>query len=368
MIITSALNRTALSKPIFLSPLILLACIVIIFMMFSSSKTYSFLPTATKDENCLRPLTTKSVEQFSAHQTSSYPTIWDEAKSQQKFFCDRLFTPIKDILPTNYALSPTYNIKSGSFRLYAYQRSDTVSNFILKGDGWDMLKTDKMLQELEDVHLKKHIPKDQIVFVDIGANIGWFSITYASNGYKVYSFEPMSQNEIIMRSNICLFDPRSELNQWIYFNKGLGAERSQCAMISHAINVGDGHTKCTKSGKLKIPEGYTIRDTIDIVRLDDVITEEILNAITIGVVKVDVENFEKFVVEGGQQFFAHPKVNRLIIEFLQNTDSETTKRNHYVYDMLIKLGWKLSLEVFKGKEMDAVTLNGKELTDAYGWK
>ena len=50
---------------------------------------------------------------------------------------------------------------------------------------------------------KRNISVEQALFLDIRANIGWYSLLLAASGYQVVSFEPLSAHEQLLRSSIC---------------------------------------------------------------------------------------------------------------------------------------------------------------------
>ena len=40
-------------------------------------------------------------------------------------------------------------------------------------------------------------------FVDIGANVGWYSFMYAQHGYEVLAVEPMTANRALINATMC---------------------------------------------------------------------------------------------------------------------------------------------------------------------
>ena len=69
-----------------------------------------------------------------------------------------------------------------NFPFYYYKEKDSVSDSINRSGSWEMSK----LQEIDnalDIN-RKHfgLERHQVTFVDIGANIGWFSTVMAHLG------------------------------------------------------------------------------------------------------------------------------------------------------------------------------------------
>jgi hypothetical protein len=73
-----------------------------------------------------------------------------------------------------------------------------------------------------------------------------------------------------------------------FVNKGLGEVKKTCGVISGIENKGDGHISCPSKVGDPIPtrEGYAVRNTIDLVRLDEYLLNE-----EIYLLKIDVYVF-----------------------------------------------------------------------------
>jgi hypothetical protein len=89
-----------------------------------------------------------------------------------------------------------------------FDENDIVSNAIMNG-GWENSDIAGIVKKLDE--LKAAGGKD-LIFLDIGSNVGWFSINVASHGYKTISFDAMRTNGHILRTSICN-NPHLELCQ-----------------------------------------------------------------------------------------------------------------------------------------------------------
>jgi hypothetical protein len=49
----------------------------------------------------------------------------------------------------------------------------------------------------------KNLTRDEVIFMDIGANVGWFTVNAAAMGYTVFAFEPTSPNVFAIRHTLC---------------------------------------------------------------------------------------------------------------------------------------------------------------------
>ena len=71
--------------------------------------------------------------------------------------------------------------------------------------------------------------------MDIGANIGWYTLAAASNGFKVKAYEPFEQNTFAIKYAKCLNKP--EISDNIELNEhALGAENKMCKLYSQEYN------------------------------------------------------------------------------------------------------------------------------------
>lgn len=91
-----------------------------------------------------------------------------------------------------------------------------------------------------------NVPRSEVYFVDIGANIGSFTLGVASAGFSVIAIEAMSVNQYALSLSLCV-------------NVGMGAavtvlpvalskEKAQCAVYSAKHNVLDGTIRCDQAG------------------------------------------------------------------------------------------------------------------------
>lgn len=173
---------------------------------------------------------------------------------------------------------------SADFSMAVYNSADIVSNEICNTGTWELQAADVTAIGKPGVAL------------DIGANVGFYSFVLAAHGWKVTSFEPMSANHELIDATMCA---NPNLKKMITMNKfGLGAKDDHCIIISGDDNLGDGVSQCGDDAKKPIQAGYHQRATMDIRRLDDVLTEE--HVASVDFVKMDVEGFECQVMAGGQ--------------------------------------------------------------------
>ncbi|KAJ3127085.1 hypothetical protein HK098_006782 [Nowakowskiella sp. JEL0407] len=237
-----------------------------------------------------------------------------DAYREQAHFCKLL--PALESSKLKIVKITSLRHANAEFDMAIYNGSDYVSENIEKG-GWELHLINMIYQKMEFV--SKVLGK-KAVFMDIGANIGWHSLSVAGAGYPVISFEPMPQNLHLFRWSLCL----NENMKIEVFSKGLGEKRDECRIISVGVNVGNGNVQCLEKGQKNLPpisNGWKERGKISVYRLDEVMNERFAasnsGAQRIGVLKVDVEGFELPVFKGGIKFLKTAKIPYMALEFGQ---------------------------------------------------
>lgn len=153
------------------------------------------------------------------------------------------------------------------------------------------------LGEYEPVHvnlLLSFLPDDG-VFVDVGANIGFFTVPVAHRNRRancrVYAFEPIPSNYQALVENIQIND----LVDVFPYNLALS---NATGILSMHVNV-DNDVETGNAVALsnwKTPIDRTVNCEVNAGRFDDWIRSANLDRVD--VVKIDVEGHELFVLEG----------------------------------------------------------------------
>jgi len=231
---------------------------------------------------------------------------------KDNFDYDKYFEKMNNKISTNinrYEFKNNYNL---NYVIYNYDYFTNLyhqkTNIINETD-----QEYSKLQELISV-----LDKSKVI-IDIGANCGLFSIPSSLNGYEVYGFEPI-------RMNVKLLE--------------LGKEKNKCdnfKIIPKAIS------NKTKKQKIYIPycsdnTSFNKDTAISNMTFSKEYVEEIVNCITfddwenhhkdlnIGFIKIDVQGFEKEVLEGMSNFLKNCNDVYIYLEwdeFLTNSNGNS---------------------------------------------
>jgi FkbM family methyltransferase len=204
------------------------------------------------------------------HPVAHYPRIFINS-TQRRETC---LLPAGAVVITTKTTPP--------FQLAVYSRDDIVSNKIRSDGVWEAA----VLKEVRTNLMQRGELSKPRVFVDIGANVGFFTIYAAILGAHVIAFEPLKQNVDLVKASACLngLDEQIEL-----YGIGLKTQRGRCVTVAGGANQGDAHLECTDE-----QSSQNASDSVDVDRLDNYIRGR-----HIDLLKIDIEGFEQEAIQSG---------------------------------------------------------------------
>lgn len=152
--------------------------------------------------------------------------------------------------------------------------------------------------------------------LDIGANIGWFSLAAAYFGRRVVSVEPGEENMALLRHSLCLA-PVEVRERVALVRTGLGAKDGMlCEMWALPNgNRGNMNTVCDSadSSEWMRARNFTKLCEAALSKLDRLVSS---GAVSFAkgekvLIKIDVEGFEPLALAGAEQFLASVRPRRI---------------------------------------------------------
>mmetsp|Transcript_9230 Transcript_9230/g.30823 ORF Transcript_9230/g.30823 Transcript_9230/m.30823 type:complete len:587 (-) Transcript_9230:392-2152(-) len=141
--------------------------------------------------------------------------------------------------------------------------------------------------------------------LDVGANLGYFSLWALAMGHRVVSFEPMDFN---LRYFIMSIEYNGyAANHTLYQNTVGNSPGRVTLKPTNELNRGNFQVQEDTAGFLRGGE-YGI-DYAETIRLDDVVKEDVL------LMKIDVEGFEHRVLDSGKRLICNHVVRFIEFEF-----------------------------------------------------
>ncbi len=177
-----------------------------------------------------------------------------------------------------------------------------VSERIATEGVWEPFETELIRRVLSAPVAAGSAPERHL-FVDCGANLGWYSIVAAALGASVVAFEPQPVNALLLRSNV----DRNGLGALVEVHEmALGSEAGSGVLRLSVDNQGDHRV---------VPDGVVVASSpraeidVPIRRLDDV-----LNGRRPTVMKLDTQGSEVAILRGGRSAWTSPGVV-IVLEF-----------------------------------------------------
>ena len=153
------------------------------------------------------------------------------------------------------------------------------------------------LHEFNDMGFLLHFLRKEDLFVDIGANVGSYTILAGGHiGASVVSVEPVPKTYEYLRNNIAI---NKISNKVVSYNFALGNEKGQLSFTSTLDTMNHVATN-TETDTIQVPV-----DTLDSIMEKE--KEPVL-------LKIDVEGFETDVLKGATQTLKKDNLKAIIIE------------------------------------------------------
>ena len=278
--------------------IVLLICLIIFVFLKNDSSNNSI-----NFSNSNNKVTLNGFEEFHANEFDENALL--KYKQQQKDFCDNqekfLIREYEDKLEL-----ANVSFLSQLFPMYVYKNDDYVSKEILMMENWKGDETNNLLTALIFYSSIKRLARENIYVLDIGSNVGWYSLFIARYGYNILSFEPSEINYYISKKNYCL---NTELNI-TFINKGLYSEDRNCDLYTNSQNVGDGYVFCDNVNNLV---NLSKTGEASLTKLSNY--ETFLINHNLGLVKIDSQGCDGKIIEGGIKLITKYHVPFIFLEF-----------------------------------------------------
>ena len=186
------------------------------------------------------------------------------------------------------------NPLGNTIKKYLIKNSKT-NEIIVNGCKMYLDKNDVMQMSLFDYEpietdiIKSNVKENDIV-VDVGANIGYFTLLMAKNNSRVFSYEPEPQNFTLLQKNVILNNFSSNVN---LYNKAVSNFNGHSKLILSDHSTGQHKLDNNRFGTRSID--------VEVIKLD-------LDKIDFA--KIDVEGNELHVLQGMKSL-----PNKILIEF-----------------------------------------------------
>lgn len=178
-------------------------------------------------------------------------------------------------------------------------------------------------------YIEKNIKKSD-TFLDIGANVGYFSAMALSKGAKVIAFEPVKDT----------FDRLKQHKDITAINKAVSNSVGSGTIHRAGINHSGSSLLASSKGEMEL---------VHLTTLD----KEFPGGIPgLKLIKIDVEGLEKEALEGGRKLLEAQKPE-IIFEFSYDLLYKKNRKYDEVFDLLKEIGYTRFTELITGNEVSS---------------
>ncbi|NNM82138.1 MAG: FkbM family methyltransferase [Burkholderiales bacterium] len=185
--------------------------------------------------------------------------------------------------------------------------------------------------------IRKKLPSDG-VFIDIGANIGSFTLVAAKIAQhgQVHAFEPSAHHFSRLSKNVAMNDfGNVSLNR-----KGLSDQRGSATLFLPSMKGEMNNSGAASLFSCSSEEINQVREDIELVRLDDYVSEKGIERIDL--VKIDIEGAEFDALKGSWSV-----LSRFRPIVLMELDLDNLKRAGCAPEEILSFWEKLNYQVFR---------------------
>lgn len=190
------------------------------------------------------------------------------------------------------------------------------------------------LVDLEQMSFLLHFLKPEDLFVDVGANIGAYTILASGEiGAKSISFEPAPATYQMLCNNISLNNIESKTSA---LNVIAGGEEG---IIKFTVSLNSSYNHVATDAETNIATADISINTLD----------NILTAVP-ALIKIDVEGYETEVINGAEKTLHNKKLQAIIIE-LNGSGARYGYDDNLVHSKIMKAGFKPYTYNYKTREL-----------------
>jgi FkbM family methyltransferase len=177
----------------------------------------------------------------------------------------------------------------------------------------------------------------EAIVVDVGGNIGWFTLFARSMGFSVETFEPLQKNAARLCESLRLnrwsnalektYDTLSPERRYVNVHGfALGEADTEKTFHFHPTNPGEGSLHAQSSG---IETLWTVHQG------------QRSETIQVATLKIDIEGYEPLVFAGGNQMLRSKMIKNILLELSPNKPEHNEAANIDMLNSIINAGYSL---------------------------
>lgn len=260
-------------------------------------------------------------------------TVLLKYKQKQNEFCYYIEHFLREEYENNLLLT-NVSLLSQFFPMYVYKNNDIISTEIIQSENWEGDDTNNLLSALLFYTIINRLKREDVFVLDIGSNIGWYSLFIGKYGYSILAFEPSELNHYILMKNYCL---NQELNV-TFIKKGLYSEEKNCDFYINEENVGDGWVFCDNINNNKL---NNLKKTGEVLLTKLSNYESFLMNHNLAMIRIDAQGMDGKAIEGGIRLINKYRVPFIFLKFRpESLILHGTDPRHFL-KLFLKNGYKI---------------------------
>ena len=168
--------------------------------------------------------------------------------------------------------------------------------------------------------------------IDVGANCGLFCIPCSLDGYTVYAFEAVDMNITLLDLN----KKDNNCESLHIIHKGLLNENKKEKIYIPYCSDNTSFDKDVAISNM-IRKDY-VEEIVDCITFDKWIEEN--PRVNVGFIKIDVQGFEKHVLDGMSNFLSNCHDVNIFIEWDKKHTEKTGNTLHGIHNLLLNFGFR----------------------------
>ena len=263
----------------------------------------------------------------------------------QNHFCDNIRNSFNKTMENKIFL---YNVSLNdtAFDMFLYKSNDYFSYQIQLNQSYDSIATMYILNALRYYADKHDYENDDILIIDIGSNVGWYTTFFGVFKYTVLAFEPSPENYYIFKKNFCrnnkdFFGPLSTIT---IVNQALYPIETFCDYYKDKNNSRKNIILCDKDKEKNLDKDYINIGRIKSIKLSDFIPLIYGKRKTLLI--LDLESEGEKAIESGKDLISIYHIPFVFIEFNLLMFSLHETRPQEFLKFFVDNGYKISLDGF----------------------
>ena len=266
-------------------------------------------------------------------------------QDEQNNFCDNIRNLYNKKFESSIIL---YNVslKEINFDIFIWSNFDYISRKILINHSYKKVATFNMLNALKFYTFKNNYKNDDIMIIDSGANIGWYSTVFTKFEYNLLSFVPLYENYYILKKNFCRNnrDYFGNTSTITIINEALYPMESSCNYYKDFRAIRKDIILCDKNKEKNLDSDYIKINTVRTNILNNFIP--LINNKKLALLIMDLEYEGEMFLENENYLITKYHVPFIFIEFNMKMFSIHETRPQDFFKIFSKNGYKISLNGF----------------------